>query len=121
MSDVTLTPRQRQTLAGRQALAAKFETPEQKSEHYRHMAERSNAGRVVLSGDEASAIADAYSLLGKIVGRTRGAEGGAQLLAAPVQSEPRPEHKEGAAGSSPAALERLLAGAWSDSDDRPAA
>ena len=77
MSDNALTPRQRQTLAGRQALAAKFSTPEEKSEHYRRLARRSNEGRLVLSGDEADALSRAYRLLGEIVGRASCAEGGA--------------------------------------------
>lgn len=69
MSDIALTPRQRQTLPGRQALAAKFSTPEAKSEHYRALARRSNEGRLVLSGDEADALVGAYRLLGEIAGR----------------------------------------------------
>lgn len=69
MSDVALTPRQRQTQAGRQALAAKFSSPEEKSEHYRALAAKANAGRVVLSGDEAEALGNAYKLLGNIVAR----------------------------------------------------
>ena len=67
----TLTLGQRRTLAARQAFAAKFETPEQKSEHYRQLARRSNDGRIVLSGDEAAALGDAYALLAKIVARNR--------------------------------------------------
>lgn len=69
MSDVTLTPRQRQTLAGRQAFAAKFPTSEARSEHFRALAARANAGRVVLSGDEAAALRDACRLLSTIADR----------------------------------------------------
>lgn len=83
MSDVTLTTRQRQTLPGRQALAAKFPTPEAKSQHYRQIGERGNAGRVVLRADEAQAVASAYALLGQIVAKLP------------------PEHKVSPLGSSP--------------------
>jgi hypothetical protein len=67
----TLSPDQRRTLKAREALARKFATPEQKSEHYRAMAEKANAGRVVLSGDEAAALVDAYAILNKITERAR--------------------------------------------------
>ena len=66
-----LTVRQRQTLAARQALAARFPTPEERTEHYRALGRRSAEQRVVLSGDEATALADAYALLARIVERTR--------------------------------------------------
>ena len=67
----TLTARQRQTLPGRRALADQFPTPEARTEHYRALARRSADRRVVLSGDEAAALADAYSLLGRIAERAR--------------------------------------------------
>ena len=82
------TRRQRQTQAARQALAECFPTPEAKSEHYRRLGRRSAERRVVLSGDEAAALADAYELLGRIAARAR-----------PAQSPP---DKEVTAGSSPA-------------------
>jgi hypothetical protein len=66
-----LTPAQRRTLPAREALAAKFTTPEQKSEHYRALAERSNAGRIVLSAADAEVLARAYALLGQIVSRSQ--------------------------------------------------
>ena len=69
--DETLSPGQRRTLAAREAFASKFETSEQSIKHYRDMAEKANAGRVVLSGDEASALVDAYALLGRIAERAR--------------------------------------------------
>jgi hypothetical protein len=65
----TLSPDQRRTLKAREALASKFATPEQKTAHYRAMAERANAGRVVLSGNEATALRDAYRLLRTIADR----------------------------------------------------
>jgi hypothetical protein len=58
-----LTARQRQTLNARTALAARFPNDEAKSEHYRDLAEKANAGRVVLSGEEAQRLASAYELL----------------------------------------------------------
>ena len=67
----TLTLRQRQTLPGRRALAEQFPTLEARTEHYRALGRRSAERRLVLSGDEASALADAYSLLGRIAERVR--------------------------------------------------
>jgi hypothetical protein len=52
----TLTARQRQTLNARSALAARFPNDEAKSEHYRQLANKANAGRVVLSGDETQTL-----------------------------------------------------------------
>jgi type VI protein secretion system component VasF len=66
-----LTKDQRRTLPAREALARKFSNPEEKSAHYRAMATRANAGRIVLSGEEAAALADAYGLLGRIAERVR--------------------------------------------------
>lgn len=65
----SLTPAQRRTLPAREALARKFPTPEAKSEHYRALAARANAGRVVLSADEAAALGSAYRLLAGIARR----------------------------------------------------
>ena len=67
----TLTARQRQTLNGRQALADQFSSPEARTEHYRALGRRSAERRVTLSGDEAAALVDAYSLLGRIAERAR--------------------------------------------------
>ncbi len=66
----TLTPGQRRTASAREAFARKFPTQEAKSEHYRAMAVKANAGHVVLSGDEAEALRDAYRLLAGIAART---------------------------------------------------
>ena len=63
-----LTLAQRRTLPARQALARKFASPEAKSQHYREMAAKANAGRVVLSGREAAALTDVYRLLGRVLG-----------------------------------------------------
>ena len=65
----TLTARQRQTLNGRQALADRFPTPEARTQHYRELGRRSAERRVVLSGDEAAALRDAYRLLRTIADR----------------------------------------------------
>jgi len=67
----TLTARQRQTLNGRQALAEQFPSTEARTEHYRALGRRSAERRFVLSGDEAAALVDAYSLLSRIAERAR--------------------------------------------------
>ena len=64
-----LTPNQRRTLPARRALAAKFATAEERSQHYRAMAERANAGRVVLSAEQAAALAEAYTVLRTVADR----------------------------------------------------
>src|SRR3712207_5568536 len=66
-----LTNRQRQTLPARRALAAKFVTEEQKSEHFRSLAQKSHERRSTLSGDEAAALVGAYELLARIGERGR--------------------------------------------------
>ena len=68
MSEVP-TVAQSRTLLAREALARTFPTPEAKSEHYRALAAKANARRIVLSGDEADALGRAYALLGQIVAR----------------------------------------------------
>ena len=65
------TARQRQTQAARQALADRFTSPEERTEHYRALGRLSARRRLVLSGDEASALAEAYALLARIVSRSR--------------------------------------------------
>jgi hypothetical protein len=67
----TLTLRQRQTLPGRRALAEQFPSPEARTEHYRALGRRSAERRITLSGDEAAALVDAYSLLSRIAERAR--------------------------------------------------
>ena len=66
-----LTARQQQTRAGRQALAEQFSSPEARTEHYRALGRRSAERRITLSGDEAAALVDAYSLLTRIAERAR--------------------------------------------------
>jgi hypothetical protein len=65
------THRQRQTLPARQALAEKFPSPADKTEHFRKLAQKSHERRITLSGDEAVALVDAYSLLSRIAERAR--------------------------------------------------
>jgi hypothetical protein len=67
----TLTPAQRRTLPARQALEAKFASPVEKTEYFRDLARRSHERRLTLSGDEASAVLAAYTLLGSIAERVR--------------------------------------------------
>ena len=67
----SLSPRQRQTLSARRALAAKFASPEEQSAHYRALAAKANAGRVTLTADEVAALGEAYALLSKIAARHR--------------------------------------------------
>jgi hypothetical protein len=68
MPDV-LSANQRRTKPAREALAAKFASPEEKREYYRTIGERGNAGRVVLSAEQAAALRQAYALLAKITER----------------------------------------------------
>jgi hypothetical protein len=68
MADV-LTPAQQRTLAARQALAAKFPSPEKKSEHFRALARRSHERRLTLSGDEVDQLAQIAQTLVRIVDR----------------------------------------------------
>ena len=80
MSD-PLTARQRQTQAAREALAARFTSPEERSEFYRALGRKSAAQRVVLSRDDVAALAplvDAYALLARIVARAGSATGTTQ-------------------------------------------
>lgn len=62
----TLERRRRQTANARQALAAKFPTPEARSAHYSAAGRRGNERRLVLSGDDVVALADAYRTLERI-------------------------------------------------------
>lgn len=69
---MSLTPSQQRTLKAREALKTKLGTPEQRSEHFRHLAERSASrrrGGVVLSKDEADALGAAYALLRSVAHR----------------------------------------------------
>ncbi len=77
-----LTDRQRQTLPARQALNAKFETPQQRSDHFRELGRKSAEGRILLSADESAALVSAYDLLTRIAERAR-----LKLATAPNGSE----------------------------------
>jgi hypothetical protein len=63
--------KQRQTAAARKAFDRKFATPDQRSEYFRDLAQRSHKGRISLSPDEAEALVSAYSILGRIAERAR--------------------------------------------------
>ena len=86
----TLTARQRQTLNGRRALADRFPTPEARTQHYRELGRRSAERRLVLSGNEAVALRDAYALLRTIAERI------------PDSTEAACESESPASGSRPA-------------------
>ena len=64
-----LFPGASRTLPAREALARKFQTEQEKSDHYRSLAIKSHEGRVVLRGDDADALRQAYALLSKIADR----------------------------------------------------
>ena len=68
---VVLANRRRETLPARQALAARFASPSEKSDHFRELARKSHERRITLSGAEAAALVDAYSLLSRIAERAR--------------------------------------------------
>jgi hypothetical protein len=61
--------RQLQTQNARRAFRESFATDEERREHYRQLARRSNAGRVVLRPDEAAALGEAYKVLAKLAAR----------------------------------------------------
>jgi hypothetical protein len=69
----SLTPGQQKTLPARQAFAASFDSPEEKSDHYRRLAQKSHADRVVLpmSREDVDTLAAAYELLGRIAAKAR--------------------------------------------------
>jgi hypothetical protein len=53
----------------REALAAKFATPEEASAHYSTVGKKGADQRVILSGAEKEALSSAYQLLARIVAR----------------------------------------------------
>ena len=65
----TLTPAQRRTLPARQALEAKFLSPEEKSQHFRALARRSHQRRLTLSGSDLEQLAQIAQILVRIVER----------------------------------------------------
>ncbi len=74
MAENTLTQAQERTLPARRAFAARFRTPEEQSVYFRDLAERSHAGRVTLSGEEAEAVAAAYRLLASVASKLPASE-----------------------------------------------
>jgi hypothetical protein len=77
----TLTPAQQRTLRAREALARKFSSVEEKSQYYRAMAAKANAGRLVLSAAEVATLEDFSDFLREIAARSR---------------PPQPAHEEAA-------------------------
>jgi hypothetical protein len=68
----TLTANQRRTAAARAAYAASFESPEEKTAHYRALGQKSAEGRIALPADEARAFVaarDELARLTEIIGR----------------------------------------------------
>ncbi len=65
----SIVKRRRQTANASAAFAAKFETSEQRTAHFKELARRSAERRVVLSGAEAAALRDAYTLLRRFAER----------------------------------------------------
>jgi hypothetical protein len=63
------TPSQQRTAAARRAFAEQFTSAEEKSEHYRRMAQKANAGRLVLRPDDVSALVTAYQALRSVAER----------------------------------------------------
>jgi hypothetical protein len=57
------TDRQRQTLAARQAFANRFTSPEEREAYYRNLGQRSAEGRIILTGEQADALRQAYAFL----------------------------------------------------------
>ena len=74
MESTELTPGQRRTLKARQAFAAKFSSTEEKKRYYQDLARKAAERRrqgLVLSPEEALAIAQAYELLRLAAERVR--------------------------------------------------
>ncbi len=78
MPDSTVSPQQKRTERGRSTFLDRFATPEERTEYFRALGKRSAEGRIMLSRDEAAALATAYRLLGTIAARARVAKGGGQ-------------------------------------------
>jgi hypothetical protein len=73
------TANQQQTQRAREAFAAKFSTPEERTEYFREMGRRSaerRRGSITLLPEEAEALSGAYDVLRKIAERTRKNGGG---------------------------------------------
>jgi hypothetical protein len=66
-----LTAAQQKTLPARQALAARFSSPQERSEYFRELARLSHRKRLVLSAEEAAALGDVSALLTRILERVQ--------------------------------------------------
>ena len=87
---------QRQTAAARARFLDGFPDPAARSEHFRELGRLAAERRVVLSGDEASALSQAYRLLSDIAARLPRPDGDGDPL-------PVPPGNGEAAGCDPAA------------------
>lgn len=69
MTESTLTRSQQQTQKARESFAARFPTPEARTEHYRELGRKSAEGRVVLRVEEFDALVRAHALIDPIIER----------------------------------------------------
>ena len=69
MVDATLTRGQRQTRKARETYAARFLTPEAKTEHFRELGKRAAEQRLTLGADDVAALGECLSLLRQITAR----------------------------------------------------
>ncbi|MFL5759099.1 MAG: hypothetical protein ACJ789_05130 [Thermomicrobiales bacterium] len=53
-------------IARRRYFADKFQTQAEKTEYFSDLAKKSQAGRIVLTGDQADAVRQAYALLQRV-------------------------------------------------------
>ena len=87
MPGATLSPQQKRTANGRRTFLERFSTPDEKSQYFQALGRRAAENRFVLTGEEASALAEAYAILSRIAARV----------------SPTSEHEKAAEDSSPAA------------------
>jgi hypothetical protein len=62
-------PSRRNPIEARAALARKFSTPEERSEFYRHIGARGNAGRLTMPAEDVRALGEAYALLSRLAAK----------------------------------------------------
>jgi hypothetical protein len=76
MSTDQLSPNQRRTQAARTSLSEKFSSPEERSEFYRSIGQKGNAGRVTLAPADAAVLLQALELLQPIAAKVLSKNGG---------------------------------------------
>ncbi len=69
MVDAMLTRGQRQTRKARETYAARFPTPDAKTEHFRELGKRAAEQRLTLGADDVAALCECLSLLRQIAAR----------------------------------------------------